>query len=295
MWWSINTASMPHSSRLFSFGICFLLLAQLCLAQELRAPATAMAGTSISLSTAGSGSATLYLVGPSSALKKTVQLGEDVTIPAESVRSAGRYLAVLCSGSCESASFFVTAAAPADISFLVHPSRVPVDRQNAISGAAFIFDKFGNMVFSPLTVNFQLLSGKSEINSRDVPAHDGVAWFRANSGKQAGPVRVVASIGGHSTDQVVMQVASDPCNLRIDAQSTAKNIVVQTQPVHDCSGNPVPDGTIVSFTRRGSDGVSTVDAPIKKGIARAEMTPSGPAVVTAASGVVMGNEIHVGH
>lgn len=295
MWWSTNTASVLRSSRLFLFVISFLFLANLCLAQELRAPATAIAGNSLSLATTGSGNATLYLAGPSSALKKTVQLGEEVTIPAENVRSAGRYLAVLCSESCESASFFVTAAAPDDLSFLVHPSRVPVDRQNAMSGAVFIFDKFGNLVFSPQTVNFQLLSGNSEVMSREVPAHEGVAWFRANSGKQAGPVQVLASIGDHTTHQVVQQVASDPCNLRIEAQSTAKNILVQTQPVRDCSGNPVPDGTIVTFTRRGSDGLSTVDAPIKKGIAQAEMTLSGPAVVTAASGVVMGNEIHVGH
>jgi hypothetical protein len=70
--------------------------------------------------------------------------------------------------------------------------------------------------------------------------------------------------------------------------------LVQTEPVHDCSGNPVPDGTIVSFTATAESGKSTVDAPVKKGIARAQMEASGPAVISGASGVVMGNEVRIG-
>jgi hypothetical protein len=297
MWSSTNIASMLRSLRLWRFAsaLSIIFMANFCWAQAgLRAPATVIAGNDASLATTGSGSATLFLVGPSSATKRTVQLGESQTISGDELRNAGRYLAILCSESCQSASFFVTAAAPADLSLLAHPSRVPVDRPDAISGAAFVFDKFGNLALSPTTVDFQMLNGNTEAMSRKVPAHDGVAWFRVNSGKHAGPVQLIAAAGGHSTTQIVRQVASDPCNLRIAAQSTAKSIVVETQPVRDCSGNPVPDGTIVTFTRRGSDGLSTVDAPIKKGIARAEMTPTNAAVITAASGVVMGNEIRIG-
>ena len=97
-----------------------------------------------------------------------------------------------------------------------------------------------------------------------------------------------------SARRVVQQVASDPCSLRIKGERTAKGIVVETEPVRDCTGNPVPDGTVVTFTAKDSQGTDTVDAPIKKGVARAQMIASGPVVISAASGVVMGNEIRLG-
>lgn len=69
---------------------------------------------------------------------------------------------------------------------------------------------------------------------------------------------------------------------------------METDPVRDCAGNPVPDGTIVTFTARNGNEISTVDAPVKQDIARAQITASGPLVVSAASGVVMGNELRLG-
>jgi hypothetical protein len=104
----------------------------------------------------------------------------------------------------------------------------------------------------------------------------------------------VASLGDLKTPRAVEQVASDPCNLRITGQRTPKGIVVQTEPVHDCAGNVVPDGTIVTFTATGASGMGTVDAPIKQGIARAQMQAAGATTISVASGVVMGNEIRVG-
>ena len=92
----------------------------------------------------------------------------------------------------------------------------------------------------------------------------------------------------------VQQVASDPCNLRIDGKRVPTGILVQTEPVHDCAGNIVPDGTIVTFSATESNGKSTVDAPIKQGIARAQMEATGTTVVSAASGVVLGNELRIG-
>jgi hypothetical protein len=56
----------------------------------------------------------------------------------------------------------------------------------------------------------------------------------------------------------------------------------------------VPDGTVVTFTAKAAHGTDTVDAPIKKGIARAAMIATGPVVIFAASGVVMGNELRLG-
>jgi hypothetical protein len=107
-------------------------------------------------------------------------------------------------------------------------------------------------------------------------------------------VRILASLDDLTAQRALQQVASDPCNLRITGQRTKTGIIVQTEPVHDCAGNVLPDGTIVTFTASGRDGKDTVDAPIKQGIARAQMDSAGATTISAASGVVMGNEIRVG-
>ena len=52
-----------------------------------------------------------------------------------------------------------------------------------------------------------------------------------------------------------------------------------------------PSDPVPSFTKTDASGKTTVDAPIKRGVARVEMAVSGPARVSVASGVVNGNEL----
>jgi hypothetical protein len=269
--------------------------AVVCRAQVegLRPPASVVAGRETSIATTGSGKATFYLAGPSTSTKREVSRGEDIRLQPAEVQSAGRYVAVICSQTCQSAAFYVTAAKPSTLSFLVHPSRVPVGQSDRVSGVALPFDPFHNLVVEPVTIDFRLTAGAAPLMSRPVRTRDGVAWFRASSGKSAGALEVAAALNDLAAHRVVRQVASDPCNLRIKGQRTAKGLVVETEPVHDCGGNPVPDGTIVTFTATEASGKSTVDAPIKQGIARAQIAASGPTVISVASGIVMGNELRL--
>jgi hypothetical protein len=266
----------------------------LCAAQDLRVPTSASAGEEQSISTTGSGKATFYLVGPGVSLRNEVTLGEEIHLHAQDLKKAGNYLALVCSGECHSGTFYVTAAKPASVAFLVHPSRVPVALNDAVSGVAFPFDQFHNLVLTPLTVNFQLTAGNNPLFSRPVRTRDGVAWFRTTSGKSAGAVQVLASVDEISTRRALQQVASDPCNLRISGKRVPTGILLQTDTVHDCTGNVVPDGTIVTFSATEANGKSTVDAPIKQGIARAQIVSPGASVISAASGVVLGNELRIG-
>jgi hypothetical protein len=265
-------------------------------AQEitLRAPSDAVAGTSASIHTGGSGSATFYLIGPSVSVKRDVELGKDISLSSSELQGAGRYIAVICASGCTDAPFFVSPAKPASLSFLVHPSRAPVGVNNIVSGVALPFDEFHNLVVAPTTVEFQLTAKGSAASSHNVQTRDGVAWFHTNSGKSAGALQVVASINDVIARRVVQQVASEPCNLRIKGQRTPKGIVVETEPVRDCSGNPVPDGTVITFTAKSGSETSFVDAPVKQDVARAMMTVNGPVVISAASGVAMGNELRLG-
>lgn len=284
--------------RRFLMVCAVLCVASACLvevsqAQEIRVPSSVVAGDEATVSTTGSGKATFYLVGPGVTRKSDVSLGEEIPLHGQDLRNAGNYMAILCASTCQSASFYVTAAKTASLTFLVHPSRVPVAQGDAVSGVALPFDQFHNLVLTPMPVGFQLTAGNASVLQRTVSTRDGVAWFRATSGKSAGTLQVVAAAGDISTRRAVQQVASDPCNLRITGQRTATGILAQTEPIHDCAGNIVPDGTIVTFTATDKEGRDTVDAPVKQGVARAQMAASGAVTLSAASGVVIGNELRV--
>jgi hypothetical protein len=266
-------------------------------AAELRLPQDATAGQPMTMGTSGQGDATLYLVGPGQVIQRKIKLGSDVQIKGGELRSAGRWIAIVrSSGSPQSQVFWVKPTQPENLSFLAKPSRVPVAQHNAISGTVFLFDKFHNLVLQPTTVNFNLsVNGAGATQS--VTSHEGVAWIEASSGPKEGAAQFVASVGNASVRRVVQQVASEPCSgsLRIHiAQHEKDMIVVQTDPIRDCSGNPVPDGTIVSFIETDKSGKSTVDARIKKGIAQAELPASDNGNISVAAGVTLGNELHVG-
>ncbi|HVN21596.1 MAG TPA: hypothetical protein VMU05_22610 [Dongiaceae bacterium] len=292
---SINTACRIHRLLGATAALLCLSFAEFANAQEvtLRPPDGVVAGSTASIGTTGSGSATFYLSGPSIALKRTVQLGQEIALAADELQSAGRYVAVVCAGNCSSVGFFVSPSKPARLAFVVHPSRAPVGRPDLISGVAVSFDEFHNLVLTPQTVHFEWAAKNSPAASHAMQTRDGIAWFRANSGKSAGALHISASVSDLVTRRVVQEVASEPCTLRIKGQRTSKGILVETEPVRDCSGNPVPDGTIVTFTARNGNDISFVDAPVKQDIARATLIAKGPVVVSAASGVATGNELRL--
>ena len=293
---SINTACKSHNVHGALVTGVFICLAMVAVAQDapLRVPSNAVAGQAASITSTGSGSATFYLRGPSTSLKRDVELGQNIDLGAKELQTSGDYVAILCAGSCSSARFFVAPGKPATLTFLVHPSRAPVGLNDGINGVALTFDQFHNLILAPATVEFELTAKGSTPTSRNVQTHDGIAWFRTSSGKSAGALQISASLSDVVARRVVQQVASDPCNLRIKGQRTAKGILVETEPVRDCSGNPVPDGTIVTFTAKDGHEVSFVDVPVKQDIARATMVAKGPVVISAASGVTTGNELRLG-
>ena len=262
-------------------------------AAELHVPQNAVAGQPLSIATTGSG--TLYLVGPGQVIKKEFKSG-NVDIKGEELRSAGRWIAVVSGDSKQSQVFWVKPGKPGKLNFLARPSRVPVARPNVISGVTFVFDQYQNLILAPTPVNFNLSVGGAG-STKTVTSREGVAWINSASAPKAGAAQFVASVDDTSVARVVQQVAADPCerSFRMHvAGHTAQGTIVETDPIRDCSGNPVPDGTIVTFIQTDKTGKSTVDARIKKGTARAELPASDNATVTVAAGVVLGNELHVG-
>jgi hypothetical protein len=260
----------------------------------LHVPETVEAGHSFSIPVVGSGQATFYLVGPDHVVKRSVSLGSELQIQSSDVRSAGLYQVILCvdsTSSCTSATFEVKAAQPAHLSFFLHPSRVPVSTPDSIDATAFVFDQYFNLALTPEAVDFRITPASGAGFSRRGTTRKGVAWMRMDSTPHEGRVQVTAALGNVEEARVIQQVAAEACGLRMKAVGSGDRVSLETDPVRDCSGNALPDGTIVSFTKIDKLGKSTVDTPIKKGIARAQFSVHGRAQISVACGVVLGNEV----
>jgi hypothetical protein len=276
--------------RLFQFSLCIAacwFAEYMARATEIQVPQQAVAGAEVSLSANSPG--TLYLFGPGTAIKKSLKSRESLRL---ALKQAGHYTAIMDDGSA--ATFEVASSGVTEVAFLARPSRVPADRKQVISGTVFLFDAEHNLVIVPTPVKFDLAVAGGAPQSRNVQAKDGVAYVKMDSGRKAGAAQFVASAGKASIRRVVQQTAADPCNLRMHAQQDRNGVLLETDPIHDCAGNPVPDGTIVTFTAVGEKGRSTVDARIKKGVARAQLPPMQNATFSVAAGVVVGNEVRWG-
>jgi hypothetical protein len=278
------------STRLVGF-LLVCMLACRANAAELHAPAVVEAGQAFSIHVEGAGHATFYLIGPDHVVKRTVNLGSDLQIQPGEVQAAGHYRLILCDQSCTSTSFEVKAAQPAHLSFFLHPSRVPVSSRDSIEATAFVFDPYFNLVLTPAVVDFRVTPASGAAFSRQAAARNGVTWMRMDSTPREGPVKVTAVLGKVEEARVVQQVAAEACGLHVKAAETGNIAILETDPVRDCSGNALPDGTIVSFTKTDREGRSTVDVPIKKSVAKAQFSMSGPAQISVACGVVLGNEV----
>jgi hypothetical protein len=180
------------------------------------------------------------VVGPGTAIKRKVQLGQDIQLTADDLKNAGRFTIALEGG--ESATLFVTAGPVSSMAFLARPSRVPSDTPGVISGTVFLFDRYQNLVLQPQPVKFDLdVNGQSV--SRTENSKSGIAFTKLDSSKKDGAAQFIASSGAVSVRRVVQEVASDPCNIRMRAERDKYGILVQTEPIRYCAGNPLPDGS----------------------------------------------------
>ena len=268
---------------------------QLAVAQpgNMELPKSVAAGSAFSIQTGGTGKAVLYIVGMGQALKQDVQLGGETSFPAGSLYNAGPYLAILVGSSSTDKGVLnvMPASQPVHLSFLAKPSRLSVGRHNGISGTVYVFDAYHNLITAPTPVTFELSNPSGAVEQHTAVTHNGAGWTEMDSTPKEGNDKFVAHVGGLSSTRIVEQVPGDPCGLKMTAQPSGKTLDVKTAPVLDCSGNPVPDGTIVTFTESYDGKETTVDVPLKRGIAQVDMPDQHGARISVASGVVLGNEI----
>lgn len=262
----------------------------------MKLPKQVRAGSAFSFETTGSGKAVLYIIGFGDVLRQEVQLGETTSFTAGVLHNAGQYLAILVGDSSrDEEAFDVLPGGPvANVSFLAKPSRLPVGLHDGISGAVYVFDAYRNLITAPSPVSFQLSGISGVTQARTVTTRDGRAWTQMDSAVKEGNAQFVARVGDISATRIIQEVPGDPCGLRMSARPAGQKIELETDPLRDCSGNAVPDGTIVTFTEVYDGKQTTVDVPLKRGIAQAELPAYNGAKISAATGVVLGNEIRWG-
>ena len=256
-------------------------------------PESVAAGSAFSVATSGSGKAVLYIVGPGQALRRDVLKGEPASFPTGALYSAGHYVAILAGeATIDTGEFDVVAAPRAEaLGFLAKPSRLPVGTHNGISGTIYVFDAYHNLITTPMQASLQLSNASGIVQTRTATTQNGLAWAEMDSAAREGTVKFVARVGDVLSTRIIDQVPGDPCSIMITAHPEGAKLLVQTAPVHDCSGNAIPDGTIVTFTETYNDMQSTVDVPLKQGVAHVAMPAYKGSKISAASGVVAGNEI----
>jgi hypothetical protein len=185
------------------------------------------------------------------------------------------------------------AAKPADLSFLAKPSRLPVGLHDGITGAVYLFDTYRNLITYPTPVSFALTNPAGAVQTRAVVTRNGAAWTSMDSSPQQGTDKFVVQAGDVNSSRVIRQVPGDPCGLKMSALESGQHVQLQTDPVRDCSGNAVPDGTIVTFSETFNGAQSIVDVPVKRGIAQVQFPVHEGATISVASGVALGNQIHL--
>ncbi len=263
---------------------------------SMNVPKQVEAGSAFSIPTTGSGKATLYIVGFGQVLRQEVQLGEAASFASGVLHNAGHYLVVLAGESATDNGTLdvIPASRVANLSFLAKPSRLPVSLHDGISGAAYIFDAYQNLIVTPTSVSFALSSSSGVTQTRTAMTSEGRAWTQMDSAAKEGAAHFTAHAGDISSTRIIQQVPGDPCGLKMSARPSGQKIELTTDPLRDCSGNAVPDGTVVTFTEAHDGSQTTVDVPLKRGIAQAELPAYNGAKISAATGVVLGNEIRWG-
>jgi hypothetical protein len=263
---------------------------------SMNVPKQLEAGSAFSIQTTGSGKAVLYIVGFGQVLRQEVQLGDAASFAAGVLHNAGHYLVVLAGESSTDNGTLdvIPASRVSNLSFLAKPSRLPVSLHDGISGAAYVFDAYQNLIVTPTSVSFALSGSSGVTQTRTVTTSEGRAWTQMDSAAKEGAAHFTAHAGDISSTRIIQQVPGDPCGLKMSARPSGQKIELTTEPLRDCSGNAVPDGTVVTFTEVHDGSQTTVDVPLKRGIAQAELPAYNGAKISAATGVVLGNEIRWG-
>lgn len=177
-------------------------------------------------------------------------------VPGEDTRQSGLVTLIATAGAARGeASLTISPRPPADpVTPQVGPRAVAADGQHWSMVAAIPFDDYGNPVAEGTPVEFRALHPDGTLERTTVAVSHLVAWQRVTSRTRAGRATVsVEAAGAHGPDATFEEIPGWPGAFGITASPAGvpadgrQLVTLRTDVIRDAFGNPMTDGTLVTF------------------------------------------------
>lgn len=251
-------------------------------ALTIAAPTSVRAGTPVTVTVtseaANRQSVQLFLLNTNgTALLSAAQLGDKATFLLDSTltQTAGQATLIAQVGAAQVARPLVIVAGDAvePVLALVGPRSITADGAHWTMLTALPNDQFGNAVVDGTLVTVRALHptadqstqafGRDAIEVLTAETAHLLAWLRITSRTKAGPIDMAATSGNaHSPERTVLAVPGPPVTFGLIAETRQRNadgrhlVTVATEPLVDRFGNPLLDGSAVTFLVTNPDGTT---------------------------------------
>ncbi len=212
-------------------------------------------------------------------------------IPGEDTRQAGLVTLIAQAGTARGhAQLRVLPGPPAEpLTPLVGPRAVIADGQHQAMVVAVPFDDYGNPMADGTPVEFRAQHPDGQIEQTTATVSHLVAWWSIASGTRAGHATLAASAGAaHGPDAgfdetpgwpVAFGLSASPAGVPADGH---RLVTLRTEVIRDRFGNPMLDGTLVTFAAEMPDATRRfIPAYTIDGAAEAQLqAPATPGTAT---------------
>lgn len=254
--------------------------------EVLAGPIPAVDGTSIDLVTLGSYGPKVYQSIFKDGLARFL-------IPGEDTKQAGQVSLVATSGAARSEAKMLINPGPAvePVKPLVGSRSIPADQQHWSMVVVVPFDIYGNPVADNTMVSLKVLHPGNNLEKKEVPVKNLLAWARIYSGTKAGQTVVTTMVGNVAGPEdlllefaglpVSFSLEADPPNLPADGRAL---LILRTSVLKDKYGNVLPDGTRVTYQIHspGEEEVRSLPAYTIGGVAQTPLqAPVQPGIIQA--------------
>jgi hypothetical protein len=318
--WRSRTRLTKRRAMIMIAGLCLcaaVLGGGMLLFRKLQAPAAAPAPAAISgtlainaVNSARVGDAVTVTVGPATAtngLPATLTMISSYgprmyrstfaggtarfLIPSADTHESGQATLIALAGAARGeAALTLEPDAPIDpITPLVGSRSITADTKHWSMSVVVPFDRFGNPVADGTPVSMRALHPGDQLELKSTKIQNMIGWERIFSRTLAGRTTVsVSSAGKYGPDATFMEVPGWPAPFALSASpgnvpaDGRQFVTLRTDVIRDKYGNPMLDGTLVTFVANPAEGEPRlIPAYTIDGVAKALLqAPSEPGELT---------------
>lgn len=215
---------------------------------------------------------------------------EEVSLTSESQTGIATVTAVYGATLTETVQVNMSQSLPTYLNLSANPSVIRADNQSTASIKAVVSDQNNNPVSDGTEVNFEIIDGSGTIESNK-ETENGVAISTLTSSTQPDTVTIVARVDQLTDTTSVRYTVGEAATLTVTADSTSLPADGTTSTrvvanVFDEAGNPVSDGTLVTFSTDIGDLTPNAQTVAGQAVAQFSSSVTGTATITASVGGV---------